>query len=70
LVEGYELSLLNHVPTEEITRLPRMDVSWFLAGVLMANNYHLRYVIVSGDSEKGHNSSIGYYWTCRWDCEE
>jgi len=58
LVEGYELelSLLNHAPTEEITHLPRnllMDASWFLAGVPLANNYHLRYVIVSSDSEGG-----------------
>jgi len=30
-----------------------MDASWFPAGVPLANNYHLRYVIVSSDSEGG-----------------
>jgi len=47
-----------------------MGASWFLARALLANNYHLRYVIVSSDSESGYNSSIGYHCTCRWDCEE
>jgi hypothetical protein len=38
------LSLLNHVSTEEIARLPRkllMDISRFLAGALLTNNYTL-----------------------------
>jgi len=55
------LSLAFSITLEEIARLPRnllMDVSWFLAGVLLANDYHLRYVIVSSDSESGYNSSI------------
>jgi hypothetical protein len=53
---------------KKITRLSRkllMDVSWFLAGALLANNHHLRYVIVSSDSRSGYSSSIGHRCTCR-----
>jgi len=42
--------------------LPRnllMGVSWFLARVLLATKYHLKYVIVSSDSENGFNFSEG-----------
>jgi hypothetical protein len=42
--------------------LPRnllMGVSWFLARVLLATNYHLKYVIVSSDPENGYNFSEG-----------
>ena len=35
-----------------------MGASWFLAGVLLANDYHLRYVVVSSDSESVYNSSV------------
>jgi len=40
--------------------LPRnllMGVSWFLARVLLATKYHLKYVVVSSDSENGYNFS-------------
>jgi len=40
--------------------LPRnllMGVSWFLARVLLAIRYHLKYVIVSSDPENGYNFS-------------
>jgi len=40
--------------------LPRnllSGVSWFLARMLLANKFHLRYVIVSSDAEKGYNFS-------------
>jgi hypothetical protein len=40
--------------------LPRsllMGISWFLARVLLATKYHLKYVIVSSDSENGYNFS-------------
>jgi len=47
-----------------------MGASRLLAGVLLTTKYHLRYVIVSSDSEGGYNSSIGYHCTCRWDCGE
>ena len=36
-----------------------MGVSWFLARVLLATKYHLKYVIVSSDSENGFNFSEG-----------
>jgi hypothetical protein len=42
--------------------LPRnllMGVSWFLARVLLATRYHLKYVIVSSDPENGYNFSEG-----------
>jgi len=42
--------------------LPRnllMGVSWFLVRVLLATTYHLKYVIVSSDSENGYNFSEG-----------
>jgi hypothetical protein len=42
--------------------LPRnilMGVSWFLARVLLATNYHLKYVVVSSDPENGYNFSEG-----------
>jgi hypothetical protein len=42
--------------------LPRnllMGVSWFLARVLLATKYHLKYVIVSSDPENGYNFSEG-----------
>ncbi|MEM1696627.1 MAG: hypothetical protein QXQ90_08555 [Desulfurococcaceae archaeon] len=40
--------------------LPRnllSGVSWFLARMLLASKFHLRYVIVSSDAEKGYNFS-------------
>jgi len=40
--------------------LPRnllMGVSWFLARVLLATKYHLKYVVVSSDPENGYNFS-------------
>ena len=42
--------------------LPRnllAGVSWFLARVLLASKFHVGYVIVSSDSEKGYNFSEG-----------
>ena len=42
--------------------LPRnilMGVSWFLARILLATKYHLKYVIVSSDPENGYNFSEG-----------
>jgi len=42
--------------------LPRnllMGVSWFLARVLLATRYHLKYVVVSSDPENGYNFSEG-----------
>jgi hypothetical protein len=42
--------------------LPRnilMGVSWFLARVLLATKYHLKYVVVSSDPENGYNFSEG-----------
>jgi hypothetical protein len=42
--------------------LPRAvlaGISWFLARVLLALKFHLKYVIVSSDSEKGYNFSEG-----------
>ena len=42
--------------------LPRnllAGVSWFLARVLLASKFHLKYVVVSSDSEKGYNFSEG-----------
>jgi len=40
--------------------LPRnllSGISWFLARVLLSTKFHLRYVIVSADNERGHNFS-------------
>ncbi|MEM1623507.1 MAG: hypothetical protein QW543_05195 [Sulfolobales archaeon] len=40
--------------------LPRnllSGISWFLARMLLASKFHLRYVIVSSDAEKGYNFS-------------
>jgi len=42
--------------------LPRnvlMGVSWLLARVLLVTQYHLKYVIVSSDPERGYNFSEG-----------
>ena len=42
--------------------LPRnllTGVSWFLARVLLASKFHLKYVVVSSDSENGYNFSEG-----------
>jgi PAS domain-containing protein len=42
--------------------LPRnllAGVSWFLARVLLASKFHVKYVIVSSDSQKGYNFSEG-----------
>jgi len=42
--------------------LPRnllSGVSWFLARTLLASRFHLRYVVVSSDSEGGYNFSDG-----------
>jgi len=42
--------------------LPRgllAGVSWFLARVLLASKFHVKYIIVSSDSEKGYNFSEG-----------
>jgi len=42
--------------------LPRnilMGVSWFLARVLLATRYHLKYVVVSSDPENDYNFSEG-----------
>ncbi|MEM1606346.1 MAG: hypothetical protein QXW41_08900 [Fervidicoccaceae archaeon] len=42
--------------------LPRnllSGVSWFLARTLLASKFHLKYVIVSSDSENGYNFSEG-----------
>ncbi|MFP3287452.1 MAG: hypothetical protein RXP86_09365 [Acidilobus sp.] len=36
-----------------------MGVSWFLARVLLATKYHLKYVVVSSDPENGYNFSEG-----------
>jgi len=42
--------------------LPRnllMGISWFLARVLLATKYHLKYVVASSDSKNGYNFSEG-----------
>jgi hypothetical protein len=42
--------------------LPRAalaGISWFLARILLASKFHLKYVIVSSDSESGYNFSEG-----------
>lgn len=42
--------------------LPRgllAGVSWFLARILLASKFHVRYIIVSSDPEKGYNFSEG-----------
>jgi hypothetical protein len=42
--------------------LPRnllMGVSWFLARLLLVTKYHLKYVVVSSDSENGYSFSEG-----------
>lgn len=42
--------------------LPRgllAGVSWFLARVLLASEFHTKYIIVSSDAEKGYNFSEG-----------
>jgi hypothetical protein len=42
--------------------LPRAvlaGVSWFLARILLASKFHLKYVIISSDSENGYNFSEG-----------
>ncbi|MEM1624961.1 MAG: hypothetical protein QW794_06185 [Thermosphaera sp.] len=42
--------------------LPRnvlSGVSWFLARTLLASKFHVRYIVVSSDAERGYNFSEG-----------